>query len=120
MILVDTSVWVRHFRESCSDLKKLLEEGDMLCHPFVIGEIACGYLKNRKEILKLLNALPQAPSLDLEEVLYFMHTENLYGKGVGLIDIHLLGSAQLSHAKLWTEDKRLKTLAKNLKIDFEI
>lgn len=108
MILVDTSVWVSHLREGNSKLERLLTDGDVLCHPFIIGELACGSLKNRSEILTLLNALPKADILDDEEVLLFIKKNNLMGKGLGLIDIHLLASAVLSEAALWTLDAKLK------------
>ncbi len=120
MILVDTSIWIQYLREGNDELKKLLIDGNVCCHPFVVGEIACGFLKNRSEVLDLLQTLPQAPTMDLEETLHFIQHHSLFGKGVGWTDINLLGSAFLFQSQLWTEDKRLKILAKNLKIDFSI
>ncbi len=108
MILVDTSVWVSHLRNGNSKLEQLLNDGDVLCHPFIIGELACGSIKNRIEILSLLIALPKADLLDNEEVLLFIERNNLMGKGLGLIDIHLLASTVLSEVVLWTLDTKLK------------
>ncbi len=119
MILVDTSVWVSHLRDGNSKLEQLLNDGDVLCHPFIIGELACGSLKNRSEILTLLNALPKADILDDEEVLLFIEKNNLMSKGLGLIDIHLLASAVLSEAALWTLDAKLKHEAHILGISCE-
>lgn len=119
MILVDTSVWVSHLREGSFKLVNLLNDGDVLCHPFIIGELACGSIKNRKEILSLLSALPKANVVDDEEVLLFIEKNNLIGKELGLIDIHLLASAILSEASLWTLDTALKHEAHILDISCE-
>lgn len=119
MILVDTSVWVSHLRDSSSQLEKLLNNGDVICHPFVIGELACGSIKNRNEILSLLSALPKADILTDEEVLLFIEKNNLMGKGLGLIDIHLLASAILSEASLWTLDNKLGQETRTLGISCE-
>ncbi len=108
MILVDTCIWVSHLRDGSSKLERLLNDGDVLCHPFIIGELACGNIKNRSEILSLLSALPKADLLDNEELLLFIERNNLMGKGLGLIDIHLLASTILSEAALWTLDAKLK------------
>ena len=119
MILVDTSVWVSHLRDGSSKLEQLLNDGDVLCHPFIVGELACGSIKNRGEILSLLNALPKADFLDEEEVLLFIEKNNLMGKELGLIDIHLLASAVLSEATLWTLDTKLKHEAHILGMSYE-
>jgi len=116
MILVDTSVWVNHLRRSDIQLEKLLLDGEVVCHPFVIGELACGDIKNRYEILSLLQALPKAPTIDLAEYLYFIQQNHLSGTGIGFVDVHLLASSQLSGIPLWTNDKRLKEIALKLKI----
>lgn len=108
MILVDTSVWIGHLRASSKKLVTLLLNDQVLTHPFVIGELACGNLKNRKEILELLQKLPPAPVVSHEEVLTYIEYEKLYGKGLSLIDVHLLASSRLSKAKLWTFDKTLR------------
>ena len=90
----------------------------MACHPFIIGELACGNLKNRKEILALLEALPKTTQAKHEEVLYFIEQHQLMGKGLGYIDMHLLASAKLSGLSLWTLDKNLKDVADGLNLSF--
>jgi len=107
MTLVDTSVWIEHFRSGTIGLDSLLEAGEALCHPFVIGELACGNLKNRTAILALLQELPSPILADEEETLQFIEDYRLMGKGLGYIDIHLLLSALMTNAPLWTTDKRL-------------
>ncbi len=116
MILVDTSVWVDHLRKGDRELKSLLNEGVVLCHPFVIGELACGNLKNRDEILSLLAALPASLVASHEEGLHLVTNRKLAGKGLGWIDVHLLASALLSKCTLWTKDKALGAAANSLKI----
>jgi predicted nucleic acid-binding protein len=111
MVLVDTSVWVDHFRQHSATLEELLHRGLVLVHPLVTGELACGNLKNRAEILNLLHVLPQAKMAGQEEILTFIEAHALQGKGLGLVDVHLLASALLSHAKLWTNDKALAGMA---------
>jgi len=107
MILVDTSVWIEHFRSGSPELETLLNEGAVACHPFIIGELACGNLKNRGEILSLLKELPLAFCAEDDEVLQFIYDHGQMGKGLGYIDIHLLMSALLTRVPLWTFDKRL-------------
>jgi predicted nucleic acid-binding protein len=114
MVLVDTSIWVSHLRKGDDCLSGLLNEGLVCCHPFVIGELACGNLKNRQEILSLLQALPSAETADHEEMLAFIENSDLIGKGLGYIDVHLLGSALLSDVVLWTADNRLEQAASGL------
>jgi hypothetical protein len=114
MILVDTSVWVEHLRSGTIGLEALLMDGQVVCHPFIIGELACGNLKNRGEILTLLQNLPMAASAEDDEVLQFIHDHQLMGKGLGYIDIHLLMSSLLSRIPLWTLDKRLHEAAQSL------
>jgi predicted nucleic acid-binding protein len=108
MILVDTSVWVSHLRNGNCHLEKLLNNEDVMCHPFVIGELACGNMGNRDEILLLLHSLPTARSAEQSEVLRFINDHRLMGKGLGLTDIHLLISALLSDVLFWTLDKKLR------------
>ncbi|MDI6632244.1 MAG: PIN domain-containing protein, partial [Thermoanaerobacteraceae bacterium] len=100
MVLVDTSVWVLHLRERNTELEKLLNDGDVVCHPFIIGELACGNLKNRSEILSLLQALPMATQAEHEEVMQFIDKYRLMGKGLGYIDMHLLASALLTEVPI--------------------
>lgn len=112
MILVDTSVWVDHLRSGDPGLMQLLDQGGVLMHPFVIGELACGSRADRQSVLALLSDLPQAVAADETEVLAFVERHRLHGKGIGYIDAHLLASARLSEgAKLWTRDKRLHAAA---------
>ncbi len=120
MVLVDTSVWIDHFRSGNSKLEKLLNDGDVLCHHFIIGELACGNIKNRKEILSLLSALPTAIMGGHQEILRFIEIKKLMGKGLGYIDVHLLAAAFLSNAALWSLDKRLNAITLELKVEFNI
>ena len=115
-VLVDTSVWVDHLRKGDSHLVQLLEKGRVLCHPFVIGELACGNLKNREEILDALKQLASAPIIEFDEYMQFIDQNRLHGLGIGFVDIHLLASALLAGATLWTDDKRLKKTATDLGI----
>ena len=114
MVLVDTSVWVSHFRKSRDGLVELLNHGEVVCHPFIIGELACGNFKNRTNILLLLEALPMAFLAEHTEVLAFIQTHNLMGKGLGYIDVHILAAALLSGIPLWTFDRRLGKAAEEL------
>lgn len=114
MALVDTSVWVEHFRTGTIGLDALLGEGQVICHPFVIGELACGNLKNRVAIITLLQDLPMATCADDGEVLQFIETHKLMGRGLGYIDLHLLTSAMLTRTPLWTLDKRLAEVARKM------
>jgi len=116
MVLVDTSVWVEHLRHGDLGLKARLQEGLVCCHPFIVGELACGNLKNRSEILSLLQALPQAIGAEHEEVMQFIENYRLIGKGLGYIDMHLLASARLSQVPLWTLDQKLHEVAGTLEL----
>jgi predicted nucleic acid-binding protein len=118
MVLVDTSVWVSHLRDGNEDLQKLLHEGEVVCHPFIIGELACGNLKNRDEILTYLQSLPMTILAEDEEVLKFIEDNQLMGKGLGYIDVHLIASAQLTSVVLWTLDKTLNKFTEKLGINY--
>ena len=118
MVLVDTSVWIDHLRKSSSRLAGLLDEGEVTTHPFVIGELACGNLANRKEILSLLHSLPIVQRVEDDEMLFFIEQHSLAGRGLGLIDVHLLASSKMSEHPLWTKDKRLKASAVELGLGF--
>lgn len=120
MVLVDTSVWVSHFRNGNARLQALLNEGLVVCHPFVIGELACGNLKNRAEILSLLQSLPSAETAEHDEILQFIERRQLMGKGLGLIDMHMLASAVLTGTPLWTLDNKLNQVSANLKLGYEL
>ncbi len=117
MILVDTSVWIDHLRAGDKYLADLLNSSQVLAHPFVIGELACGNLHKRDDVLKLLNDLPGAPIANQEEVLHFVECNKLMGQGIGFIDAHLLASTALADAAfIWTRDKRLQRVARDLKL----
>ncbi|MBF0153327.1 MAG: type II toxin-antitoxin system VapC family toxin [Magnetococcales bacterium] len=114
MILVDTSVWIDHLRSDDANLTRLLEQGVVSMHDFVIGEIACGTLRNREEVLSLLSSLPKCKSATHGEVLFFIDRHRLAGRGIGYVDISLLAAASLDHAHLWTRDRRLLAVAEDL------
>lgn len=114
MMLVDTSVWVDHLRREGHELAARLEEGSVLCHPFVTGELACGSLSNRARLLHLLDALPQAQVAEHQEVLQLVGARRIHGRGLGWIDVHLLASALLEGCALWTLDQRLREVAARL------
>ncbi len=117
MILVDSSVWVDHLRVGEPLLVELLNTGRVMVHPFVIGELACGNLKHRAEILSLLQNLPATPSATDAEVLFFIDHQRLMGKGIGYVDAHLLAAVSLrGSGKIWTRDKRLKEVAVALRL----
>ena len=119
MVLVDTSVWVSHLRKSHGHLVNLLNDGEVACHPFIIGELACGNLKNRTILLSLLQALPIAATAEHKEVLTFIESQRLMGKGLGYIDVHLLASAILSRLPIWTFDKNLAQVSDMLHIGYQ-
>jgi len=90
-----------------------------MCHSFIIGELACGNLKNRSEILSLLKSLPLAPTIVFDEFIFFIERNRLMGIGIGFVDVHLLASAKLIDIPLWTTDKRLKSAASKLGLTFK-
>ncbi len=116
MILVDTSIWVGHLNRGNAQLAALLDPGEVICHPHVIGELACGRIGNRREILGLLRALPQTPVAEHGELLHLIDTYRLWGQGLGWIDLHMLGAALLSASALWTADRALAGAAHSLGI----
>ena len=121
MILVDTSVWIDHLRTGDDKLVQQLNSSNVLMHPFVLGELACGNLNNRKEILTLLKNLPKSSVATDNEVLFFIEQHNLMGRGVGYIDTHLLAAVALNgSAKLWTRDKRLRAVCDSLLLTCEM
>jgi len=120
VILVDTSVWVEHLRAGNAALADELGAGRVLVHPFVIGELACGNLKIRREVLDLLGRLPSVPTATHAEALGFLERRALMGRGIGLIDVHLLASVTLATpARLWTRDRRLAGIATELNLAYE-
>ena len=116
MLLADTSIWVNHLRKSDPRLQQALMDDQILMHPFVLGELACGSLHRRASILSDLGALPLAISAEHGEVLEFLERHRLYAKGIGWIDAHLLASAALTRCRLWTLDSRLSDAAAFLKL----
>lgn len=117
MILVDTSIWIDHLRRGDPALIELLNNNRVCLHPFVLGELACGNLNNREEVLSLLRGLPQLATATDDEVLYFIDEHDLMGHGIGYVDAHLLAAAKLtSPAQLWTRDRCLQQMARDLGI----
>ena len=117
--LVDTSVWIEHFRANSPALSQLLEEELVVCHPLVIGELACGNLKHRSQVLESLTVLPITPTVEHEELLTFIETHKLFGQGLGWIDVHLLASTLLQQVTLWTFNQPLRRAARKLRCSFE-
>ena len=118
MVLVDTSIWVEYLSAGHRGLEALLKEGNVACHELIIGELACGSIKNRREILPLLQALPRVVEAEHDEAMRFIDRHRLIGKGLGFIDVHLMVSALLSDTALWTLDKVLKAESSRLGIAF--
>ena len=121
MILVDTSVWIDHLRAGDQELISLLNSTQVITHPFVVGEIACGNLWNRSEVLILLAALPQIAVATDAEVLFYIERHELMGRGIGYVDSHLLAAVSLARpARLWTRDKRLHAVASDLSLAYKV
>lgn len=118
MVLVDTSVWVVHLRSGDIGLESLLNDGQVVCHQFIIGELACGNLSNRAEIFSLLQALPLANRAEHEEVMHCIENYSLMGKGLGYVDMHLIVSALLTNVPIWTLDKNLKGVSSKLGLEY--
>ena len=114
MILVDTSVWIDHLARGDRGLVRSLETGEVATHPFVIGELACGNLRNRDDVLYLLRRLPVLPRATDDETLDLVGRRRLMGRGIGWIDAHLLASALLGSARIRTRDRRLALIAVEL------
>jgi predicted nucleic acid-binding protein len=113
VILVDTSIWIDHLRDNIRALAALLQ-ADLVCtHDFVIGEMACGNLRNRVEVLGLAQSLPRLAAATDEETLFFIEKQQLMGRGIGYIDAHLLAATVIRGARLWTKDKSLRGIAEH-------
>jgi len=120
VILVDTSIWIDHLRSGNATLARLLDDGAIVTHPSVIGELALGSLTNREELLALLHGLPQAAVADSDEVLLLIEQLPLYGAGIGYVDAQLLAATKLTpDTKLWTIDKRLANVTARAGLDFQ-
>ncbi len=114
MTLVDTSVWIDHFRHGDSLLQDMLINAEVLIHPFIIGELACGNLARRGEILEYLESLPLITVVTHDEAMQMINSRKLYGKGLGFIDMHLIASSLIDHAGFWTKDRRLASVMATL------
>jgi predicted nucleic acid-binding protein len=115
VILADTSVWIDHLRHGDPALAASLEDAQIVVHPYVVGELALGSLKNRATLLKLLSDLPQALVASHSEILELIERRSLFGLGLGYVDAHLIASALLSAGtRLWTRDRRLHEAALSL------
>ena len=118
-MLVDTAVWIDHLRRGDPTLVGLLEQVQVAVHPFIVGEVACGHLVNRGEILGALEALPKAPVVEHSAVLAFVERNALMGRGLGWVDMHLLASASASGERILTRDRRLQIAARDLGLAHE-
>jgi predicted nucleic acid-binding protein len=107
MVLIDSSIWIDHFRNSNSTLVKLLDGKLVSTHPFIVGELALGQQKQQHVIIEALGHLPNLPVALDTEVMMLIQTERLAGSGIGYVDAHLIASAKLAQAKVWTKDKKL-------------
>lgn len=118
MILADTSVWIDHLNQGSGVMSELLRARQILAHPFVIGEVALGSVRNRRAALSILHDLPKATVADDDGVLKLIDDWELMGTGIGYGDAHLLASALLtSGSRLWTRDRALRTVARQLSLD---
>ncbi len=121
MVLVDTSVWVDHLRQRDAELVKLLLADRVCCHTMILGELSCGNLQNRKQVLGLLSDLSACVEASHHEVLHMIERHKLMGKGIGFVDAHLLASCLLTNdMQLWTRDKRLTGIAQQLGVSYLI
>ena len=117
MILADTSIWIDHLRSGNQEMRKQLNRGNIVIHPFIIAELALGSLQERTRTLALLDLLPQVRVAQLNEVRLTIEARHLYSLGIGLTDAHLIASVFInSPALLWTRDKRLRKAAEGLGI----
>jgi predicted nucleic acid-binding protein len=119
MVLVDTSVWVSHLRDGNTALATLLNNGMVLCHPLIVGELACGKLKDRTVILSFLKLLPMCIEAEHEEVLSFIENNRIMGKCIGYVDTQLVASSVLTGVPIWTLDKKLAQVADRLHIKYK-
>ncbi len=121
MVLVDTSVWVDYLRSGDETLSQLLMQGQVCIHSMIIGELACGNLQNRQELLGLWQNLPMQVEASHQEAMFLLESRALMGKGIGYVDLHVLAASLLSSdTQLWTRDKRLARIAESLGFAFPI
>jgi len=121
LILADTSIWIDHFRSGNEQLQKHLQQGSVVIHPFVIAELALGSLQKRDETLALLDLLPKVHVAQMNEVRVAIEARSLYGRGIGLIDAHLIASIFINPpALLWTRDKQLRKVAEDLGVHADL
>jgi predicted nucleic acid-binding protein len=118
-VLVDTSVWIDHFRRSHPALAAALDRGDVECHEFVLGELACGSLPRRDEVLTLMQTLPRVAAVSHDEAMALVTERRLWARGLGWIDVNLLAAALVGGARLWTLDRRLGRVAQDLGVGWE-
>jgi predicted nucleic acid-binding protein len=118
-MLVDTSVWIDHFRRLDPALVAALDRGDVQCHDFVIGELACGTLPRRDEVLTLVQTLPRIPAVVHDEAMAFIAERRLWGRGLGWVDASLLAAALVADVPLWTRDRRLCDVVRELNLAWE-
>lgn len=119
MVLVDTSVWVDYLRDGDEVLAQLLTQGQVCIHPMVIGELACGRLQNREQLMALWQNLPAPVEAGHQEAMFLLESRSLMGKGIGYVDLHLLAACLLSgDITLWTRDKRLMQVSESLEVAF--
>jgi len=120
-VLADTSIWIDHFRRGDRQLMQFLDRGDVVMHPFVIGELALGLVSRSSTMMDDLHDLPKAVMANTDEILKFIADRKLSGSGIGYVDAHLLAAAALAFETfVWTRDKRLQAIARSLSLAAEI
>ena len=117
MVLVDTSVWIQHFRRTQPLLVELLEQGEVACHAMILGELACGHLADRRQVLRDLAVLPLAGACEDSEVMHLIDHRRLYGTGIGWVDAHLLASVLTHELRFWTLDTAFAKQAARLGVE---
>lgn len=118
MVLADTSIWLEYLSSGNRGMGSLLERKAVAMHPFVIGELACGNLRDRPGFLARLRLIPAAPLASQDEAMHFLESHKLWGHGINWVDLHLLASSRLAGAHLWTRDKALHKAAEKLRVAF--
>jgi predicted nucleic acid-binding protein len=118
-MLVDTSVWIDHFRRASPALVAALDQGAVECHDFVLGELACGTLPRRGEVLALMRMLPRVAPVTPDEAMTFIDERRLWGRGLGWVDVGLLAATVVAGARLWTLDRRLAEAARDVDVVWE-